>query len=58
MLTGDADRLIPPTNSDILAKNIFGARLVTVPGGTHGFNIEQPDVFNRAVLDFLGSLSS
>jgi 3-oxoadipate enol-lactonase len=53
VITGDADRLIPPANSDILAENIPGARLVKVPGGSHGFNFETPEVFNRAVLDFL-----
>ena len=53
VLTGDADRLISPANSDVLAKSIPGARLVRVPGGSHGFNIEMPDLFNGAVLDFL-----
>ncbi len=53
VMTGDADRLIAPANSDILAKSIPGSRLVRVPGGSHGFNFEQPDVFNRTVLDFL-----
>jgi pimeloyl-ACP methyl ester carboxylesterase len=56
VVTGDADRLIPPANSDILAANIPGARLVKVPGGTHGFNIEQPAAFNRTVLDFLAGI--
>jgi 3-oxoadipate enol-lactonase len=55
VLTGDADRLISPANSDILAAHIPGARLVKIAGGSHGFNIEQADVFNRAVLDFLAS---
>ena len=58
VITGDADRLVPPANSDILAKNIPGARLVKIPGGSHGFNFETPDIFNRAVLDFLASVSS
>lgn len=53
VLAGDADRLIPPANSDILAANIPGARLVKIPGGTHGFNIEHVDAFNQAVLEFL-----
>ena len=53
VLVGDADRLISPANSDILARSIPGATLVKIPGGSHGFNIEQPDVFNRTVLDFL-----
>lgn len=53
VITGDADRLIPPANSDILAREIPNARLVKVPGGSHGFNFETPDVFNREVLGFL-----
>jgi pimeloyl-ACP methyl ester carboxylesterase len=55
VLTGDADRLISPANSEVLASSIPGAKLVRIPGGTHGFNIETPDVFNRAVLDFLAN---
>jgi pimeloyl-ACP methyl ester carboxylesterase len=56
VLTGDADRLIPPANSDLLAKHIPNARLARIPGGTHGFNIEQPETFNRTVLDFLATI--
>ncbi len=58
VLTGDADRLVPPSNSDILAQNIPGAQLVKIPGGSHGFNFETPDLFNRTVLDFLASVSA
>jgi pimeloyl-ACP methyl ester carboxylesterase len=56
VITGDADLLVSPANSDVLARNIPGAKLVKIPGGSHGFNFETPDVFNRAVLDFLGSV--
>jgi pimeloyl-ACP methyl ester carboxylesterase len=56
VLTGDADRLIPPANSELLARHIPGARLVKIPGGSHGFNIETPDIFNREVLGFLDSV--
>jgi 3-oxoadipate enol-lactonase len=58
VITGDADRLIPPANSDILAKGIPGAKLVKIPGGSHGFNFETPEVFNRAVLEFLAGVHS
>ena len=51
VLTGDADQLVAPSNSDILAREIPGAKLVKVPGGSHGFNFETPEVFNRAVID-------
>lgn len=53
VITGDADRLVPPAGSEILAREIPGAKLVKVPGGSHGFNFETPDVFNREVLAFL-----
>ena len=56
VITGDADLLIPPLNSDLIASKIPGARLVKIPGGTHGFNFETPDVFNREVLDFLATI--
>jgi pimeloyl-ACP methyl ester carboxylesterase len=53
VLTGDADQLVPPRHSDELHQLIPGSTLIKVPGGTHGFNVEQRDVFNRHVLDFL-----
>jgi pimeloyl-ACP methyl ester carboxylesterase len=56
VITGDADLLIPPANSEILARHIPGAKLVKVPGGSHGFNFETPEVFNRHVLEFLDSV--
>ena len=56
VITGDADRLVPPANSDVLAKHIPGARLVKVPGGSHGFNFETPEIFNREVLNFLATV--
>jgi pimeloyl-ACP methyl ester carboxylesterase len=56
VITGDADQLISCQNSDVLAARIPGARLVKVPGGSHGFNFETPDLFNREVLEFLGGV--
>ena len=56
VITGDADLLVPPANSDILARHIPGAHLVKIPGGSHGFNVETPEAFNREVLDFLAGV--
>ncbi len=56
VITGDADRLVPPANSDILARHIPNARLLKVPGGSHGFNFETPELFNREVLTFLAGV--
>jgi len=58
VITGDADLLVPPRNSTILAEKIPGAKLVVVAGGSHGFNFETPDVFNRHVLEFLSSVKN
>ena len=35
-----------------------GAKLVQIPGAGHLPNIEAPEAFNRALLDFLGGLPS
>jgi pimeloyl-ACP methyl ester carboxylesterase len=56
VLTGNSDLLIPSTCSDVLAAKIPGAKLVKIPGGSHGFNFETPDAFNKAVLDFLATV--
>jgi 3-oxoadipate enol-lactonase len=56
VLVGSEDVLIPPENSRILAERIPGARLQVIEKGGHQFLIEEPDAFNRAVLDFLKPL--
>ena len=56
VITGDADLLIPPSSSEVLAERIPNAKLVKVAGGSHGFNFETPDVFNREVLEFLAAI--
>jgi pimeloyl-ACP methyl ester carboxylesterase len=33
-----------------------GAKKVVIPGTAHHLNMEKPEEFNRAVLDFLGAL--
>ena len=48
-----ADKFLAPRFSDELAQLIPGAKLRTIDNGSHGFNFEQADEFNRAVLDFL-----
>ena len=46
--------LVPPRASDFLAQAIPGAKLAHLrPRRSHGFNVEQADKFNRAVLDFV-----
>jgi pimeloyl-ACP methyl ester carboxylesterase len=52
VMTGDADRLVPPENSRLLAGRIPHAELRIIEGGGHIFFIEQPRATNEALLDF------
>ena len=57
VLTGDADLLIPPGNSEILATRIPSAELKIISGGGHQVLVEQPEACNAAVLEFLRRLN-
>ena len=46
-------RIAPPWHSKELAEKIFGVKLVVFDGGGHAFNIEIPERFSKAVLDFV-----
>ena len=41
---------------EYMVKKIHGARLETIVGAGHSSNVDQPDAFNRALVDFLDSL--
>ncbi len=53
VITGDADRLILPENSEILAENIPGASLKFLAGAPHRLFAERWEEFNEKVLAFL-----
>ena len=53
LLTGDADLYTPPSVLGMFAERIKGADSVIVPGSGHSAYWEQPEIFNRAVLEFL-----
>lgn len=53
VVTSDEDRLYPPALAREMARRIRGAELVEIARAGHVSNIEQPEAFNRAVLDFL-----
>ena len=49
VLCGDSDRLIPPSNSQYLARHIPGARLEWIAGAGHDFPAEQPEQAAQAI---------
>src|SRR5439155_1569681 len=43
VLTGSADKLVPPVNSEVLARNIPDARLMLLRGAGHLFPLEREE---------------
>jgi pimeloyl-ACP methyl ester carboxylesterase len=56
LIIGDKDVREMMSIIDMLEQGIPGARKVVMHNVAHALNMEQPDEFNRIVLDFLGSL--
>jgi pimeloyl-ACP methyl ester carboxylesterase len=55
LLTGDADLYTPPAVLQLFAARIRHAEIVLVENCGHSAYWEQPEIFNRAVLKFLGT---
>jgi pimeloyl-ACP methyl ester carboxylesterase len=53
VIVGDKDDPSILDIGDVLVSGIAGAENVVVPGTAHILNMEQPEVFNKTVLDFL-----
>ena len=58
VITGREDALISWENSRILAERIPGAQLVVLEAAGHCFWLEQPAQANKAITDFLCSIST
>jgi proline iminopeptidase len=55
VITGELDLICGPAQARRIAEAIPGADLVVVPGCGHFPAIEAPDVYRRAVLDWVGA---
>ena len=53
VIVGADDPGTPPAMSKVMATTIPGARLELIPSASHLSCIEQPEMFNRLVIDFL-----
>jgi 3-oxoadipate enol-lactonase len=56
ILHGQDDQLIPQAEIDLMEKEIKTAQVKIIPAAGHLLNIEQPDLFNSAVREFIQSL--
>jgi len=54
VIMGEADRTFPMDSMTSLGSAIRGARVACLAGAGHISNMERPQEFNRAVIDFLG----
>jgi pimeloyl-ACP methyl ester carboxylesterase len=54
LLTGDADLYAPPPVLQLFAARIKGSAVSIIPEAGHSAYWEQPEKFNRTVLNFLG----
>lgn len=54
LVTGDADLFTPPAVLRLFAEHIPQGEAVVIPESGHSVYWEQPDAFNRAVLEFIG----
>jgi pimeloyl-ACP methyl ester carboxylesterase len=55
LLTGDADMYSPPPIMRMFAARVKGSKSVVVPEAGHSAYWEQPEIFNRTVLDFIAT---
>ena len=53
VLVGEEDLLTPIGDAEIIAGAIPSARLEVIRGAGHLSNLEQPQAFNAALLEFL-----
>ena len=56
IFSGAEDVLTPPKFLDFLNKQIAGSKLIRLENAGHVLNLEKPDVVNKAIEEFIGSL--
>jgi len=56
VIHGADDQIIPLREAELMQSQIPGSHLVTIPQAGHLANMEQPELFNHAVRDFLSTL--
>jgi pimeloyl-ACP methyl ester carboxylesterase len=52
----EQDLAVPLEYSQVLAEGLPNSKLVIIRGAGHMANLEQPELFNAALVDFLATL--
>lgn len=53
VIVGEHDHGTPPEMARQIHENLPGSELLVIPSAAHLSNVEQPEIFNRALVDFL-----
>ena len=53
VLVGDRDPSTPPAFSAVIAEHIAGSQMAVLPDASHMIFLEQPDLINRHLMEFL-----
>ena len=56
VIVGSDDPITPPTDAELMHREIRGSRLEIIEGASHLSNLEQPERFNHALKTFLDEL--
>lgn len=57
IIVGELDQATPPSDAELMAEKIPGARLAIIPNAAHLTNLEQPEAFNQIVAAFASDLA-
>ena len=57
IICGKEDRITPLNQSEFLYRNIVNAKIKIIQNAGHVSNLEQPEVFNNFLKDFINSLN-
>ncbi len=55
IITGRQDSIRPAADGEFMLKGLSNSRLVIIEDAAHMTNMEQPEIFNRALQEFLGT---
>lgn len=58
IIVGELDHATPPSDAELMADRIPGARLTVIPGAAHLANLEQPDRFTQIVRSFADEVAA
>lgn len=57
IIVGELDLPTPPSDAKLMVDRIPNARMTIIPGAAHLSNLEQPNLFNETIFDFMSNMT-